>query len=121
MKSLISRIVIAVVIASFAGAAAFAKTKTETITLDTNVKFNGTVINKGVYKLKFDDQSGEITIVDEDGKVVARAAATLEKREGKARQFMLRFEGTGDATELIGVTFDGAENDVIVSGPAARR
>ena len=121
MKSLISRIVIAVVIASFASAAAFAKTRSETITLDTNVKFNGTVINKGVYKLKFDDQSGELTIVNEDGKVVASAATTLEKRDGKARHFTLRLEGTGDATELIGVTFGGAENDVMVSGPAARR
>ncbi|MEK6283508.1 MAG: hypothetical protein AABN95_24400 [Acidobacteriota bacterium] len=121
MKALISRIAIAVVIASFASAVAFAKTKTETVTLPTSVKFNGTVINKGVYKVKFDDKSGELTIVDEGGKVVASASATLEKRERKARQFMLRSIGTGDDSELIGVTFGGAEHDVIVSGAAARR
>lgn len=121
MKSLISRIAIAVVIASFAGANAFAKTKSETFTLDHDVKFNGTVINKGVYKVKFDDQTSELTIADEAGKVVARAAATSEKREKKARQFMLRSLGTGNDTELIGVTFGGADHDVIVSSAAARR
>ena len=121
MKSLIKRLVIAVVIASFASAVALAKTKTETFKLQSNVKFNGTVIKQGTYRVKFDDQSGEMTISDEGGKVVARANATLEKRDKKARQFMLRSIGTGDATELIGVTFGGAENDVVVSGAAARR
>jgi hypothetical protein len=121
MKTLISRIVIAAVIVSLVSVAAFAKTKSETFTLESNVKFNGTVINKGVYKVKFDDQTGEMTIADEGGKVVARATATLEKRDQKARQFMLRTTGTGDDTELIGVTFGGAENDVFVSSAAARR
>jgi len=121
MKTLISRLVIAAVIASFAGVAAFAKTKTETFTLENNVKFNGTVINKGVYKVKFDDQTGEITIADRGGKVVARATATLEKRDKKARQFMLRTIAAGEDTELVGVTFGGSESDVMVSGSAARR
>jgi len=121
MKTLISRLVIAAVIASFAGVAAFAKTKTETFTLESNVKFNGTVINKGVYKVKFDDQTGEITIADRSGKVVARATGSLEKRDQKARQFMLRTIAAGEDTELIGVTFGGSESDVMVSGSAARR
>jgi type 1 fimbria pilin len=121
MKSLISRIAIAVLIASFASVSALAKTKSETFKLDSNVKFNGTVLNKGVYRVKFDDQSGEMTISDEGGKVIARAEATLEKRDRKARQFMLRSIGSGDAVELIGVTFGGAESDVVVSGAAARR
>jgi hypothetical protein len=121
MKNLIIRLVIAAVITSVAGVAAFAKTKTETFTLDNNVKFNGATIEKGVYKVKFDDVSGEITIANQSGKVVARATATLEKREKKAKQFMVRFLGTGDDMELIGVTFGGAENDVIVSSAAARR
>ena len=121
MKSLISRIAIAVVIASFMGGSAWAKTKTETFTLDKEVKFNGTVLNKGVYKAKFDDQANELTIADEEGKVVAKAAVTIEKRDKKARQFMLRSLGSGTSVELIGVTFGGADHDVIVSSAAARR
>ena len=121
MKSIISRIAIAVVIASFASAVALAKTKTEVVNIPNSVKFNGTVLNKGVYRVKFDDQSGELMIVNDEGKVVARAAATLEKRESKARKFMLRSLGQGDNAEIIGVTFGGSENDIVVSGAAARR
>ena len=121
MKSLISRIAIAVVIASFAGANALAKTKSESFSLDRNVKFSGTVLSKGVYKAKFDDQTNELTIVNDRGKVVARATATPEKRDSKATQFMLRSIGKGDDAELIGVTFGGADHDVIVSSAAARR
>ena len=121
MKSIISRVAIAVVIASFMGATALAKTKTEVVNIPASVKFNGTVINKGVYKVKFDDKSNELMILDDEGKIVARASATLEKRESKARQFMLRSIGQGDQADLIGVTFGGADHDVVVSGAAARR
>jgi len=121
MRSLISRIAIAVVIASFVGSSAWAKTKSETFTLEKDVKFNGTVINKGVYRAKFDDEAKELTITDETGKEVAKASVTVEKRDKKARQFMLRSLGAGSNTELIGVTFGGADHDVIVSSAAARR
>ncbi|HKO99405.1 MAG TPA: hypothetical protein VJU86_20565 [Pyrinomonadaceae bacterium] len=121
MKTLISRIAIAVVIAAFTGGHALAKTKTENFSLDKDVKFSGTVIPKGSYKVKFDDQTGELTIAKPSGKVVARATATLEKRNSKANQFMLRSTGTGDDVELIGVTFGGSDHNVIVSSSAARR
>ena len=121
MKTLISRIAIAVVIASFASAVALAKTKTETFQLHSDMKFNGTVIAKGTYRAKYDEKSGELQITDEGGKVIASANTTLEKRDRKARQFMVRSLGTGDNVELIGVTFGGSENDIVVSGAAARR
>ena len=118
MKSTINRIAIALLITSIMSVAAFAKTKKETVTFINDIKVNGTVVAKGVYDLKYDDAAGEITIA-KDGKVVARAAATVEKRDQKARQFQFRSVGSGDETQLIGVTFAGADHNVVVGNSNA--
>lgn len=120
MKSLINRIAIALLITSLTSVAAFAKTKKETVTFPTDIKVNGTVVSKGVYDLKYDDAAGEVTIA-KDGKVVARAAATMEKRDKKARQFQIRSVGSGEETQLIGVTFAGADHNVVVGNSNASR
>ena len=49
MKSFLSRIGMVLLISSLAGVAVFAKTKKETVTFPTNIKINGTLVNKGVY------------------------------------------------------------------------
>src|SRR4030095_14506091 len=95
MKSFLNHIAIALLITSLAGITAFAKTKKQTVTLDTAMKLNGTVVNKGTYELKFDDASGELSLV-KDNKVVARATASAEKRDTKARRFALRSTGSGN-------------------------
>jgi hypothetical protein len=119
MKSL-NRIAIALLIASLASVAAFAKTSKKTVNLETAMKLNGTLLNKGVYELKFDDKTGELSMT-KDNKVIARATASAEKRDKKARQFFLRSAGVGDELQLTGVTFAGADHDVIVSGTQASR
>jgi hypothetical protein len=120
MKSILNRIAMALLITSLASVAAFAKTNKEKVKLDTNIKVNGTLVNKGVYDLKFDDKTGELSIV-KDNKVIARATASAEKRERKARQFALRSAGTGADTQLISVTFAGADHDLVINGTQASR
>ena len=120
MKSLLNRIAIALLIASLASVAAFAKAKKETVSFPTNIKVNGTVVNKGVYDVKFDDKTGELSIVKEN-KVIARATASVEKRDKKARQFAFRSSGTGDETQLVSVTFAGADHNLVLGGSQASR
>ena len=120
MKFLLNRIVLALLITSLATAAVLAKTKKATVTFPMNLKVNGTAVSKGVYDLKFDDKTGELTVV-KDNKVVARATASVAKREKKARQFTLRSTGTGDDKQLTSVTFSGADHDIIISGSQASR
>jgi hypothetical protein len=120
MKSLFNRIAIALLIASLASVAAFAKTNKQTVTFDTAMKLNGTLVNKGVYELKFDDKTSELSIV-KDNKVIARATASVEKRDKKARQFSFRSTGNGNDLQLIAVTFEGADHDIVVSGTQASR
>lgn len=120
MKSLINRIALALLITSLASVTVFPKAKKETVSIPTNIKVNGTVVKKGVYDLKFDDQTGELSIVKEN-KVIARATATAEKRERKARQYVLRTSGIGDDTQLTGITFSGSDRDIVISGAQASR
>ncbi len=119
MKSFLNHIAIALLITSLAGITAFAKTKKQTVTLDSAMKLNGTVVNKGTYELKFDDASGELSLVKGD-KVVAKATASSEKRDTKARRFALRSTGSGNDLQLIGVTFEGADHDIMISNLASR-
>jgi len=49
MKSILNRIAIALVITSLTSVMAFAKTKTEMVKFDSDIKVNGTVVSKGVY------------------------------------------------------------------------
>src|SRR5687767_189616 len=120
MKSLFNRIAMVLLVTSLASVAVFAKTKKASVSFPTNIKVNGTAVTKGVYDLKFDEKTGELTIV-KDNKVIARATATVEKRERKARDFAFRSEGTGDDTQLTAVTFSGADHNLVISGSQASR
>ena len=118
MKSLIKQISIALVIASLAAVSAFAKTRKESITLATNTTVSGTLVKSGTYDLKFDDEKGQLSIM-KNGKVVAQASTTTEKRDGKARKFELRLTGAGEAKQLVGIAFAGSEQNFVLNGSSA--
>jgi hypothetical protein len=120
MKTFLNRIAFALLITSLAGVAAFAKAKTETVNFPTNIKVNGTLVNAGEYDLKFDDKTGELSVM-KYGKVVARAATSTEKRDRKARAFEIRSTRSGSETQLIGVTFSGADQNIVLNGSQASR
>lgn len=120
MKSLFNRTAMALLIAALASGAVFAKGKKESVSFPTDIKVNGTVVSKGVYDLKFDEKTGELLIVKEN-KVIARATASAEKREKRARQFTFRSSGSGDQTQLTSVTFAGADHDLVIGSSQASR
>ena len=82
--------------------------------IGSGIKVNGTVVKKGTYDVKFDDESGQLSI-EKNGKVVAQAMAKLEQREKKANDFQLRSTTNGDETNLIGVTFGGSDKNVVIT------
>src|SRR5678815_4569194 len=104
MKSIVKRLVVVLVVGALTSIAAFAKVSKHKVTFENDIKLNGTVVKKGSYDVKFDDESGQLSII-KNGKVVAQAMAKLEQREKKANDFQLRSTTNGDETNLIGVTF----------------
>ena len=118
MKSIVNRIVVVLMVGALTSVVAFAKTQKQKVTFENDIKVNGTVVKKGSYDLKFDDQSGQLSIV-KNGKVVAEAMTRTEQRAKKASDFQLRSTINGDETQLVGVTFGGSDKDVLISNNGA--
>jgi hypothetical protein len=115
MKSMVSKMMAVLMVGALTGVVAFAKVHKEKVTFDSDIKVNGTVVKKGTYDVKFDDESGQLSIT-KNGKVVAQAMAKVEQREKKANDFQLRSTTNGDETNLIGVTFNGSDKNVVITG-----
>jgi hypothetical protein len=114
MKSIVSRMVAIVMVGALTGVVALAKVHKQRVTFENDIKVNGTLVKKGTYDVKFDDESGQLSIV-KNGKTVAQAMAKLESREKKASDFQLRSTTSGDEQQMIGVTFNGSDKDVVIT------
>ena len=115
MKSIVSKMVSVVMVGALTSVVAFAKVQKEKVTFESDIKVNGTVVKKGTYDLKFDDESGQLSIT-KNGKVVAQAMAKAEQRDKKAGDFQLRSTTDNGETNLIGVTFNGSDKNVVITG-----
>jgi len=114
MKSIVSRIMVVLMVGALTSVVALAKVHKEKVTFENDIKVNGTLVKKGTYDLKFDDQSGQLSI-EKNGKTVAQAMTRIETREKKANDFQLRSTVNGDERQLTGVTFGGSDKDVQIS------
>jgi len=94
-------------------AVAFGKVRKSNITLASDTKVNDTLVKKGNYEAVYDDQSGELSIF-KGTKLIAKTAARLEKRDQKARGTEVQTVLEGMAQKLVGVTFSGSYENLIV-------
>ncbi|HJZ82811.1 MAG TPA: hypothetical protein VKD91_20770, partial [Pyrinomonadaceae bacterium] len=78
----------------------------------------GTLIKAGEYEVKFDEGTGELSII-KNGKVKAKTSAHYEARSDKAKSTALRTIEAGGNVELKGITFGGSDQDVIVGARAS--
>ena len=118
MKSIVNRIVVVIMVGALTSVAAFAKTHKQRVTFENDIKVNGTLVKKGNYEVKFDDETGQLSI-NKNGKTVAQTMAKLEARAKKAGGFQLRSVGEGENSELVGVTFSGWDKDVVFTSGGA--
>src|SRR5215510_12928966 len=101
MKSIVNRVLVVMLVGALTSVAAFAKVSKHRVTFENDIKVNGTVVKKGAYDVKFDDETGQLSII-KNGKVLAQAMAKTEQRAKKAEDFQLRSTGSGDDTQLVG-------------------
>jgi hypothetical protein len=78
MKKRLQTMALTLVVFALLSSVALASVKTKTVTFKTNVKVGETLVKKGTYKAKFDDQTNELTILD-GKKVVVKATASLKE------------------------------------------
>ena len=118
MKSIVNRMVAVLMVGALTGVVAFAKVTKQKVTFENDIKVNGTLVKKGTYDVKFDDQSGQLSVI-KNGKVIAEAMARLEPRAKKAADFQVRSTVNGNESQLTGVTFGGWDKDVMISNNGA--
>lgn len=114
MKSIMSRMLVVLMVGALTSVAALAKVHKHKVTFEDDIKVNGTVVKKGTYDVKFDDETNQLSI-SKNGKVVAQAMARLESRAKKANDFQLRSTNKDNEQQLTGVTFGGSDKDVVIT------
>src|SRR5829696_4765167 len=118
MKSIMNRMLVVLMVTALTSVVALAKVHKHKVTFDSDIKVSGTLVKKGTYDVKFNDETGQL-LITKNGKTVAEATARVEARTKKANDFQLRSTGTGEATQLTGVTFGGSDKDVVISNSGA--
>lgn len=114
MKSIMNRMLVVLMVTALTSVVALAKVHKHKVTFDEDIKVNGTLVKRGTYDVKFDDETGQLSIA-KNGKVVAQAMAKLESRSKKADDFQLRSTNSGNEQQLTGVTFGGSDKDVVIT------
>ncbi len=113
MRFLVKHVFMALLIFALAGVVALGKspdkTKTKSVTFGSDVTVNGTLVKAGTYDVKFDEQTGDLSII-KDGKVVAKATANLRERTTKVRGTEIE---TRD-NELVRLSFSGERQDIVL-------
>jgi len=100
MKRL-NRIALALVACATLNVFALAGVKSRNVEFTTDVKVGSTVIKRGAYQVRFDEESGELAIVS-GSKVVAKSAAKLEERQNTSRYSSLYSTyKSGDGSQLL--------------------
>jgi len=119
MKRFMKSFFIALVIGTLASFSVLAgdkgKVEKKTVTFPDDIMVNGTLIKAGDYKMKFDEGTGELSII-RNGEVKAKVPAHVEARSDKARSTSLRTVDKGGNPELLSVTFGGSNRDLVVGG-----
>ena len=96
------------------------KTRKAEMLLATDVTINGTLVKAGRYDFRFNEESGELSLLKK-GKVIVKTSARLEARNDKAESNEFHTRTTGNVTELFKVTFAGSNQDVVVSSSTVQR
>jgi uncharacterized protein with FMN-binding domain len=84
MKSVVNRIVVALLLVTMTSVAAFAKSKKTNVTFTVDTKVSETRVKSGTYEAVFNEETGELSIV-KGRKVVAKTATQLKMRDSKGR------------------------------------
>jgi hypothetical protein len=114
MKSVINRIVVALLLVTMTSVAGFAKSKKTNVTFTVDTKVNETLVKSGTYQAVFNEETGELSIL-KGGKVVAKTTARVEMRDGKGRTTEVHTIKEGDVTAFVGVAFNGSDQKVVVN------
>jgi len=97
---------------------AFAEVKSKKVTFSKNVVVNGTAVKAGDYKLEFDSDKGELSVL-KDGKIVAKTNARVQTTQAKARATLIETTQSDTGDLLISIIFRGEDQRFVVANSSA--
>lgn len=121
MKATATRLMLALALcAATAGSSlVLADTTSKQITFAEDVTVDGKLFKKGAYKMEFDHETGELSIIN--GKTVAKTKARVEKRDSKALRTSVGTARQGDALALRSIAFRGESQSFVVVAAAQQQ
>ncbi|HYE66218.1 MAG TPA: hypothetical protein VD966_11580 [Pyrinomonadaceae bacterium] len=114
MGKIVNRMIVILAICALMSGVALAKVKSRVVTFGQDFIVGSTVVKKGTYKLVFDDQTNELTIMEKKT-VIAKALARLEKRTSSTLGLDIKFVADGDRQVLSSVAFPGDDRSIVIS------
>lgn len=122
MRKFLQRALVALSVCALLAVGAFAggkgKVKTESVSFASDVMVNGTLLKAGTYQIKFNEENSELLIL-KDGKVKAKTTAHFAPRNDKAKSTSVRTIEKNNVVELIGFTFGGSNQELLVGTSSA--
>ncbi len=108
MRTRLQQIAFALVVCALVAVPALAKVKSNNVTFTADVTVNDTLVEKGTYKVTFDDESQELKIM-KGSKVVAQTKASLNelKRNGRYQYVYDTLKDASGTTLLSSVKLGG--------------
>ena len=118
MKSIVNRMVVVLMVGALTSVVAFAKVHKHTVTFDSDIKVNGTLVKKGTYQVKFDDETGQLLDPPEwqDNRP---GNDQIEARAKKANDFVLRSINNGEETATDRRHLWWIDKDVMITNTGA--
>jgi hypothetical protein len=116
MRKTLTSIALAFILCAMTGVVAMAKEKSRVVSFGSDFIVGTTEVKAGTYRVSFNDQTNELSILDRKTKaVIAKATARLEKREGSNNALDMRWAAKGSSQVLVGITFPGDSQNIVVN------
>jgi hypothetical protein len=108
----------ALLLCALVGTLALAKNKFHTISFDQDTMVNGTLVKKGEYRVRFDDQTSELILL-KDSHVIVTTTAKEEALEKKSPVTSFDINTANSSAVLTKVTFEGDRYSLLLGDSQA--
>jgi len=116
MRRSIAQFVAVFAVVAMVAVAALAEKKSATVVLDNDTIVNGTTVKAGTYKAQFDFKTDTLSLMKENGKVVATAPGTIQDRPAKADHTQIVTDLQGKDQVMTSITFSGDHRTIMITG-----
>ena len=115
MKKTVSRVLMVLMLFTFASVAAYAKEKSRTITFGQDFVVGDTNVSAGTYKVTYNDKTNELTFVNKKTKEVAAKLNVTTQACDKSDLLDMKWIKVGNKDSLVRITFAGDKEAIVIS------